>query len=176
MLFKFTAFSLLAFAFFVADSLSQTVLSDGTRVDSTASPASVKIDRERGLNMLKEIRDAIKENYYDKNFRGIDLDGRYQATREEIKKLDTNAQIFGIIAEFVLQFNDSHTRFYPPGRANRPEYGFTMQMIGDLCFALNVKKNGPAAAAGMKEGDRIVTIGRFTPTRGNLWIINYILY
>ncbi len=173
---KSIVFYFLIISLFAISTASQTVLSDGTRIDSVESPASVKLNRERGQNMLREIKNAIKNNYYDKNFRGIDLEKEYDKVRDEIKTLETNAQIFGTIAAFVLKFNDSHTRFFPPGRANRPEYGFRMQMIGNQCFAVGVRENGPAHAAGLKEGDRIVSVGPHVPTRVNLWVINYILY
>lgn len=176
MFLKSGGFFLLILTLYFAQATAQTVLSDGTRIDSTASPASVKLNRERGQNMLREIKNAIRDNYFDKNFRGIDLEKEYDKARDEIKGLETNSQIFGVIAAFVLKFNDSHTRFFPPGRANRPEYGFRMQMIGDQCFAVGVLLNGPATEAGLREGDRILQVGPHVPTRNNLWIINYILY
>ncbi|MGI8410532.1 MAG: S41 family peptidase [Pyrinomonadaceae bacterium] len=145
-------------------------------LDSTASPASAKLNRERGLNMLSEIKEIIKDRYYDKNFRGIDLDARFKIASERIKKMDTNAQIFRVIAQVVLEFNDSHTRFIPPGRANRVEYGFSMQIIGNNCFVVDVKKGSDAEAKGLKVGDVVAGIGNFAPTRENLWKMNYLLY
>ncbi len=145
-------------------------------IDEVSSPASVKLNRERGLNMLNEIKDLIKENYYDKNFRGINLDERFKVARERVKTLDTNWQIFRAIAQVVLEFNDSHTRFYPPNRANRVEYGFSMQMIGQNCLVTDVKKGSDAEAKGLKVGDIIVGVGQINPTRENLWKMNYLLY
>lgn len=146
------------------------------RVDESASPASIQLDRERGLNMLDEIKDLIKQKYYDKKFHGINLDERFKITRERIKTLNTNSQIFRAIAQVILEFNDSHTRFFPPSRANRVEYGFSMQMIGDKCFITSVKKGSDAESKGVKVGDQIVGIGDYNPTRKNLWVINYLIY
>ncbi|MEZ5424634.1 MAG: S41 family peptidase [Pyrinomonadaceae bacterium] len=126
--------------------------------------------------MLKEIKSIIKGRYYDKNFRGIDVDQKFDEAAEKIKKLEANWQIFRVIAQVVLEFNDSHTRFYPPGRANRVEYGFTLQMIGDRCFVTDVKKGSDAEAKGLKPGDQVSGIEQYNPTRENLWKINYILY
>jgi C-terminal peptidase prc len=133
-------------------------------------------NRARGLEMLSEVREVIKRMYYDKNYRGIELDKRFEAAEERIKKMSTNGEIFSVIAQLVLDFNDSHTRFYPPGRANQVEYGFTMQMIGNDCFVVNVKKGSDAEAKGLKAGDVIVGVGQYAPTRENLWKLNYILY
>lgn len=165
-------FFLLVFAFsaFVRPVFAQVTVSE------TASPASVAINRSRGLNMLNEIKELIEQRYYDKKYRGIDLDERFKIARERVKTLDTNWQIFRAIAQVVLEFNDSHTRFYPPNRANRVEYGFSMQMIGNNCFVTDVKKGSDAEAKGLKTGDLIAGIGKLAPTRDNLWQINYLLY
>lgn len=145
-------------------------------VSETASKSNVKLNRERGINMLNEIKDVLKERYYDKNFRGIDLDSRFKAAEERINAMEANWQIFRAIAQVLIEFDDSHTLFYPPNRANRVEYGFTVQMIGANCFVTDVKKGSDAEAKGLKIGDRIVAIGDYIPTRGNLWKLNYILY
>jgi C-terminal processing protease CtpA/Prc len=164
-------FFLLIIAIFVQVSFSQTVT-----VNEVASPASVKLNRERGNNMLDEIKESLKTYYYDKTYRGINLDDRFKSAKEKIKTLDSNARIFKTIAQVVLEFQDSHTRFIPPSRANRVEYGFSLQMIGDKCFAVDVKKGSDAEKKGLKVGDPVVGIGKFNPTRENLWVVQYLLY
>jgi C-terminal peptidase prc len=146
------------------------------RIDEVSSPTSAKLDRDRGLNMLSEIKGVIKERYYDKKFHGINVDERFKAAAERIKKMDTNRQIFRVIAQVMLEFDDSHTRFYPPNRANRVQYGFTVQMIGSNCMVTNVKKGSDAEKKGLKRGDVLVGIAGYNPMRENLWIINYLLY
>lgn len=165
----------LAAAFLAAFCFSVLTYSQ-IRVDEIVSPSSAKMNRDRGLNMLKEIKGEIKQRYYDKNFRGIDLDEEYKKTAEKIKTMDANWQIFRAIAQFVLNFDDSHTIFYPPSRSNRVQYGFSVQMIGQNCFVVDVKKGSDAEAKGLKVGDLIVGIDKYNPTRENLWKMNYILY
>lgn len=140
------------------------------------TPSSPRLNRERGLAMLLNIKDAIESNYYDKNYHGIDLDARFKIAAERIKKLDTNAQIYRVIAQLVLDFDDSHTTFYPPERLRRVEYGFSLQMVGKLCYIVNVKKGSDAEAKALKVGDIVTKFGSFTPERDNLWKINYLYY
>ena len=90
--------------------------------------------------MLRDMKNVLETYYYDKNFKGIDIDVKFKEATEKIKKLETNAQIFRVIAGVLLEFDDSHTTFYPPGRSNRVEYGFSMQMIGNDCFLTDGKK------------------------------------
>lgn len=168
---KFIAAGLVAFLF-----SAQSIFAQITRIDDAASPASAKLNRQRGFNMLDEIKDIIKAKYYDKNYRGINLDERFDAAKERIKQMDANWQIFRVIAQVLVEFNDSHTRFYPPTRANRVEYGFSLQMIGNNCFVVDVKKGSDAEAKGLKVGDIVTAIAKFAPTRENLWKMNYLLY
>jgi len=167
-MFRFTL--LLTIALLAVEIPAQTLL------QSSASPANVKVNRERGLNMLDDIKATLKEYYYDKTFRGIDLNARFDAAKARIKTLETNAQIFRAIAQVLIDFGDSHTRFFPPARANRAEYGFTMQMIGDNCFVTSVKTGSDAEKNGLKVGDRITTIGQFQVDRSNLWVAEYLIY
>ena len=60
-------------------------------------------DRDRGLIMLKAARDDIRKNYYDPAFRGVDLDARTKVAEERIKQAKSNAEIFGIIAQLLLE-------------------------------------------------------------------------
>jgi C-terminal processing protease CtpA/Prc len=170
-MFKKFAFTVTLFTLFLNQSAFAQIA-----IDRAASPANAKLNRSRGLNMLDEIKDVIKLRYYDKNYRGINLDERFKTAAERIKKMDTNSQIFRVIAQVLLEFNDSHTRFIPPGRANRVEYGFSLQMIGGNCFVVDVKKGSDAEVKGLKVGDIITGVGNFALTREILWKMNYLLY
>lgn len=149
---------------------------DHAQVFVSESQATVSNNRDRGVKMLDEIKSALKERYYDKNFRGLNIDAKFKEAVAKVKKLETNSQIFRVIAQVVLDLEDSHTQFYPPNRINRVEYGFSLQMIGGSCFVMDVKKGSDAEAKGLKVGDQIVGVGTITPTRENLWKINYLIY
>ena len=140
------------------------------------SPPVAKINRERGLEMLSEIQNTLKEQYYDPTFHGIDLDERFLAAKERIKGLQTNAQIFLVIAQAVLDLNDSHTFFIPPSHYNRVEYGFSLQMVGNLCHIVNVKHGSDAEGQGLRDGDVVTSVANFVPTRDTLWKLQYLLY
>ncbi|QQS41392.1 MAG: hypothetical protein IPM63_00100 [Acidobacteriota bacterium] len=141
-----------------------------------AGPESAKINRNRGQKILKKVKENLEKNYYDKNFKGIDLEATYEAARKQIEKLDANWQIFRVIAQYVMQFDDSHTRFYPPSRSVSVEYGFRLQMIGNTCFVVDVTKGSDAEKKGLKVGDIVAGIHQYNPNRENLWKIRYILY
>jgi C-terminal processing protease CtpA/Prc len=146
------------------------------RLDAVEGKSDPSLNRSRGIKMLREIKEAIETYYYDRNYRGIDLDKKFKESVEKIKGLDSNARIFRVIAGLLLEFNDSHTRFYPPGRANRVEYGFSTQMVGDSCFVVDIKKDSDAEKQGLRVGDRMLKIGQYDLTRDTLWVLTYFIY
>ncbi|HEX8737328.1 MAG TPA: S41 family peptidase [Pyrinomonadaceae bacterium] len=139
-------------------------------------PLAAKLDRDRGQEMLKLIKMDLKKNYYDTNLRGMDLEARFKAASEKIDQATSNGHIMGIIAQVLFELDDSHTRFIPPPRAARTEYGWTMQLVGDKTFVTAVKPGSDAEKKGLKVGDEIWSIDGFAPLRDNIWKIKYFYY
>ena len=135
-----------------------------------------RIERERALSMLNSIKDDLKKNYYDPSIRGMDVDVRFKTAEEKIKQATSLGQAHGVIAQVLLDLNDSHTSFAPPSRAVSVEYGWQMQAIGDQCFVAAVKPDSDAQAKGMKRGDLVLSIDGFKPTRKELWKVEYYYY
>ncbi len=131
-------------------------------------------DRDRSQIMLRRIKDKLKSNYYDPKFRGMDLDARFKAAEEKIKTATSVGQIFGIIAQVLIELDDSHTFFLPPSRAYTNEYGWTMQIVGNRCFVSTVDKGSDAEVKGVKPGDEILEAGGYKLDRTNLWKFQYL--
>lgn len=129
--------------------------------------------RARAREMLKTIRGAIQESYYDPAFRGLDLDKHFKTADTKLESAPTLAAAYAIIAQALVEFDDSHTYFIPPENRTVVEYGWQMAMIGDECYVQAVKPGTDAEAKGLKPGDRLRQIEGFTPTRRDLWKIRY---
>jgi C-terminal processing protease CtpA/Prc len=140
------------------------------------SQATIGFERQRAIEMLKTVKSDLKKNYYDINLRGMDIDTRFKEAEEKIKQATTVGMMHAIIAQAVVELNDSHTRYIPPSRAAKFEYGWLMQMIGDKCFITSVKPGSDAAAKGLKAGDQILAIDGYAPSRKILWKIIYRYY
>lgn len=132
-----------------------------------------RIAKAQAKDMLKAARSAIKDDYFDAKFKGVDIDAKSKAAEEKIDGASSMGQALGIIAQFVLELNDSHTLFYPPARSLKVDYGWRMQMIGDKCLVTAVKPGSGAEKLGLKPGDEIVQVEGFKPSRKDLWKINY---
>ncbi len=52
------------------------------------------VEKGRAKAMLKNIKNAIKDNYYDSNFSGMDFDARFDAAEEKLKNAETTRSGF----------------------------------------------------------------------------------
>ena len=135
-----------------------------------------KTERENARTMLKTIKGDLEKYYYDPQYRGMNLDERFKAANEKIEQAESLAQLLGIVGQVLLDLNDSHTFFLPPGRTYKTEYGWQMKAIGDRCFVVAVKPNSDAETKGLKEGDEIISIDGMKPTRENMWKLHYLYH
>lgn len=126
--------------------------------------------------MLRTVREDIRKNYYDPAFRGIDIDARFKLAEDKLKLTKSNAEVFGIIAQVLLEFNDSHTSFVPPQRSARIDYGWLMKTFGDDCYVTEVKPHSDADTKGLRRGDLVQSIDGIRPNRSNLWVFYYLYY
>jgi C-terminal processing protease CtpA/Prc len=132
-----------------------------------------RIERDRMKSMLSGIKTAIKKDYYDENYHGIDLDARFEQAKQRLEQMETVSQAFGVIAQVLIEFNDSHLYFLPPSTNLRVEYGWRMRMIGDKCFVTTVKPKSDADVKGLKAGDQILAVENFKPSRKEFWKMMY---
>ncbi len=146
----------------------------GCLFQPASGQALSKNDRESARIMLHNVKDAIKKNYYDPNFHGVNLDEVFKAADEKINQASSNGQLFGIIAQAVRALNDTHTYFLPPPRALRVSYDWQIQIIGDQCYILAVKPGTDAEVKGLKPGDILHVVDGYKITKENFVDFNYL--
>ena len=142
----------------------------------TSAQSFSGLDRDRVRGMLSVIKGEIKKNYYDPTFHGIDLDARFKAAEQKITAVDSLSQAYGVIAQVLSEFNDSHLYFIPPPRPARADYGWQMQMIGDEAYVTAIRPGSDAETKGLKVGDRVLKVDGFAPSRDNIWKMQYRYY
>ena len=133
-------------------------------------------DRDSASAMLDAMKEDLKKNYYDTSLRGLNLDDTFTRAQVAIKEARTRDQLIAIVAQFLLNLDDSHTFFIPPTRAARIEYGWEMQMVGQDCLVTAVKPKTDAEAKGLKPGDTVLAVDGFKPSRESLWKMFYRYY
>jgi hypothetical protein len=87
-------------------------------VNSPAQKAS-KADIDLWREVLHNVQRELKNNYYDPTFKGMDIDARFKVADENMKNAQSLGQLVGIVAQVLLDLNDSHTAFIPPYNATR---------------------------------------------------------
>lgn len=132
-----------------------------------------RIERERLKSMLSIIKSEVKEHYYDPSFHGIDLDARFKKADARLDEVTTTSQGFSVIAQVLIDFDDSHLYFNPPSTNLEVEYGYRMQAYGDKVFITTVKPKSDAEEKGLRPGDQVLSINGFKPSKKELWKIDY---
>jgi len=135
-----------------------------------------KIARGQAMDMLKNVLGAIKKDYYDDKYGGLDLDTRFKTAEEKLKNAATLGQAFSIIAQAVMDLNDSHTRFFPPQTNHIVEYGLRMKIFGNRAFITAILPGSDAEKQGLQTGDEILRLNGIIPTRSELWKMVYYYY
>src|SRR5687767_11305918 len=131
----------LAFAAFAA-ALALSPLGAQGRTAPVPRPSAQDI--QRGHRMLDQLYADLRTNYYDSTFAGVDMAERLRIAHARIDSSATRQHMFGVIAQFLFDLNDSHTMFIPPGIAADVEYGWRWQIIGDSTYVTAVKPGSDA--------------------------------
>ncbi len=140
------------------------------------SAQNLSFERDRHKAMLSLIKNDVKKNYYDPAFKGIDIEAKYKKAAEHLDKSESIGQLNVVIAQFLIEFDDSHLFFLPPGKANKTDYGFDFRMTGDRCFIYHVDKGSDAQKKGLQIGDELFALEGYQPTRENLWKMRYFYF
>ena len=135
-----------------------------------------KMEIEQGRDMLRNVKSEFSKNYYDPTFHGMDIDARFKLADEKMKLAESNGQLFGIVAQVLLDLNDSHTAFIPPMRSSRVEYGWQMKAVGADCYVSAVKPGSDAEAKGLQVGDKVISIDGRPMDRTRIWLAKYLYY
>src|SRR5688572_6420692 len=140
------------------------------------APQITSLQRGQARQMLRTIRDAIRKDYYDPAFHGLDAVEHFKAAEKRIDSVESMGRAYAIIAQALIDLGDSHTYFLPPQVPGQFEYGWQMAIVGDRCLVIGVKPGSDAEAKGLRAGDRILEIETVPPTRADLWKMRYSLY
>jgi len=117
--------------------------------------------------ILDTVAHDVEKNYYDPSMHGLDWKQLVATTRASIDKAQTPSEMLTAIFALLFQLQDSHTIFLPPGRINTPVFGFEAKVFGNGVYVYKLRKGGAAEAAGLKLGDRLLTVNGFNAVRAS---------
>jgi C-terminal processing protease CtpA/Prc len=145
---------------------------------SSALPQEPPSDFERRLGgrMLSNVRAWLDSLYYDSTYGGKNLGVLEARAQYTIDTASSRAVVFGAVAQFLQELNDSHTRFFPPDLSVSVDYGWSWQMFGNDCFVVGVRKNSDAERQGLVVGDKVLSLDGIRLTRDNTDVIRYVYH
>ncbi|MGD9590006.1 MAG: S41 family peptidase [Pyrinomonadaceae bacterium] len=137
---------------------------------------SLSFERDRHKMILSRVKSDLVKNYYDPEFKKVDVELKYQEAIENIKNANSVGQMSSSVAQFLAEFDDSHLFYLPPQKANTVDYGIDFRMAGDKCLVTHIDKGSDAEKKGLQVGDQLRAISGLGPTRETLWKIRYFFY
>lgn len=149
-----------------------TLLSVTGRFCWAQRPSKLEVGEWR--DVLRNVKRELKRSYYDPTFHGMDIDTRFELADAKMANAESLAQLVGIVAQVLLDLNDSHTYFVPPYNATRVDYGWHIQPVGADCYVGAVRPGSDAEAKGLQVGDKVLSIDGRPLDRRKVWLANYL--
>lgn len=135
------------------------------------------LDRKWSHDVLEKVADDVRKYYYDPKFHAVNWDATIDKASHQIDQATSVDMALSNVAAAVDALNDSHTRFFPPPRAEALDFGLQYQIFGDdRCFVTRVHPGSDAEQKGVKPGDEVLTINGFLPERRSLGKMQYVLH
>jgi C-terminal peptidase prc len=126
---------------------------------------NLDFQRAQMKHILEVVAKDVEKNYYDPALRGLEWKAMVAEARTKIEKAQTPSDMVTAIFVLLFKLQDSHTVFLPPGRVNKPIFGFEAKAYGDKIYVSEIKKGSAAAEAGLQLGDQIATVNGFNANR-----------
>jgi carboxyl-terminal processing protease len=138
---------------------------------------------------FNSVWETVNDNFYDPKFNGVDWKGIQSKYTPQISKTQTTDEAAVIINQMLGELNTSHTRFYtknepayfqilgifapmnqelqkqlktifPSGKIEYSDIGIYTKNINNKTFIYTILDGSPAAKAGLKIGDEIISVDR----------------
>lgn len=131
--------------------------------------ANNKAERHRAEQILNLVSKDVQNNFYDPTLKGLDWPALTEQARQRIRSAEEMGEMHGAISALLYQLHDSHTVFIPRKRNFRAVYGFKAQPFADDILVSQIDKDGPAAKAGLKLGDRLLGVNNLNAVRNSFF-------
>ncbi|HQR31561.1 MAG TPA: S41 family peptidase [Blastocatellia bacterium] len=151
------------FCFFLAAAsvlLPRTAHTQQTQQTSSVSAANSNSSalREERNKLFDQVWRLIYDNYYDKNFRGIDWRQQRDVFRPMAESATNNDEFYRVIRQMIGKLGDAHTRIYSPDdgfdryRPSGLSVGLVVRQIEGKPVVTWVEPGSEAAKQGIRQG------------------------
>jgi len=130
--------------------------------------AGLRADVPKGLETFDAVWTIVRDTHFDKTFNGVDWDAAKAEFRPKAAAATTTADLRAVVRSMLARLGQSHFSILPatedsaaarttPAGAATP--GFDVRLLGRDVLVTTVETDGPAAAAGVRLGWRVTSIG-----------------
>ncbi|MGE0882839.1 MAG: S41 family peptidase [Blastocatellales bacterium] len=120
--------------------------------------ATAPLPREEKSKIFEQVWRLIYDNYYDKNFRGINWREQRETYRPLAEAATTNSEFYRVLRQMIGKLGDAHTRIYSPEdgfdryRPTGLSVGVVIRPIEGRPVVTWVEPNSEAAQQGIQAG------------------------
>jgi carboxyl-terminal processing protease len=123
---------------------------------------------------FSEVWTTVRDHFFDPDLRGVDWEAARRSWGERASRATSTAELSRAINGMLSELETSHTRYYtaddpaywflgdlfdwPESEAGYVGIGVFTEEIDGKIFVRSVVDGGPAARAGVRSGDRIMTV------------------
>lgn len=120
--------------------------------------ASSALPREDRIKVFDQVWRLIYDNYYDRNFRGIDWREQREVFRPAAESATNNAEFYRALRQMIGKLGDAHTRIYSPDdgfdryRPSGLSVGLIVRQIEGKPVVTWIEPSSEAARQGIRPG------------------------
>jgi carboxyl-terminal processing protease len=134
------------------------------QVASLPGPENAPLSREMRLKVFDQVWRAVNENYYDRNFNGLDWLAQRQQFRPQAETARDNGEFYRVLRGMIGKLGDAHTRIYSPEdgfdryRPAGTTVGLTVRRIEGRAVITAVEPTSEAARQGIRAGQVVMQV------------------
>lgn len=140
----------------------------------TAAAQITKDELSVARGLLAATREAVEKNYHDPSRLG-NFRQRCEAAERLLPECKSFHAAQLIIAQLLLDLNDTHTQLYPPRPRDVILHPWTFHAVGDEVYVRAVEPGSDAEKRGLRVGDKVLAIDGMATRATNCWLMRYFL-
>jgi carboxyl-terminal processing protease len=123
------------------------------------------LSREDRGRLFDQVWRAINDNYYDRNFNGVDWRVQREIYRGQAESATTSGELYRVLRQMIGRLGDAHTRIYSPEdgfdryRPTGTSVGVIVRRIEDKPVVVSVEPNSDAYRLGVRAGFTVAQVG-----------------
>jgi carboxyl-terminal processing protease len=135
-----------------------------TQANSTTLLPYPTLPREERIKLFDQVWRSINENYYDRNFNGIDWKLQRDIYRLQAESAVSNEELYRVLRLMIGKLGDAHTRIYAPEdgfdryRPSGTTVGVIVRRIEDKPIVTWVESGSEAFKQGVRQGFTVFAV------------------